>query len=202
MSFFVNRSPTQHASTIDYNRLRITQRLPVPPVMQPFFSSSSFGRRGSQGTRTPAPDALGSVARSLPPPPCKPWPPGDLSGRVQATARRRSQIPARRREGERPRRQRAVRLHLQDFGTSASWLRPSPATASCLSRVNANAEFSFNIKINETKRNIAERLHQLLPSTRTSTWLCLLALRCPPPDCSVPRGHLPSRTKPPVRSPD
>lgn len=94
------------------------------------------------------------------------------------------------------------RLHLQDFGTSASWLRPSPATASCLSRVNANAEFSFNIKINETKRNIAERLHQLLPSTRTSTWLCLLALRCPPPDCSVPRGHLPSRTKPPVRSPD
>lgn len=102
MSFFVNRSPTQHASTIDYNRLRITQRLPVPPVMQPFFSSSSFGRRGSQGTRTPAPDALGSVARSLLPPPCKPWPPEDLSGRVQATARRRSQIPARRREGERP----------------------------------------------------------------------------------------------------
>lgn len=100
--FFVNRSPTQHASTIDYNRLRITQRLPVPPVMQPFFSSSSFGRRGSQGTRTPAPDALGSVARSLLPPPCKPWPPEDLSGRVQATARRRSQIPARRREGERP----------------------------------------------------------------------------------------------------
>lgn len=97
MSFFVNRSPTQHASTIDYNRLRITQRLPVPPVMQPFFSSSSFGRRGSQGTRTPAPDALGSVARSLLPPPCKPWPPEDLSGRVQATARRKSQIPARRR---------------------------------------------------------------------------------------------------------
>lgn len=193
----MNRSPTQHASTIDYNRLRITQKASSATRHATFLLFFLLRQTGIPRNTDSSP-RCSWVRRPISPPASMQA--LATGGPFWARASNRPKEVSDSREA--PGGREAGRLHLQDFGTSASWLRPSPATASCLSRVNANAEFSFNIKINETKRNIAERLHQLLPSTRTSTWLCLLALRCPPPDCSVPRGHLPSRTKPPVRSPD
>lgn len=140
---FTNRSPTQHASTIEYDQLRITQEASGGirhATLRLFF----LLRRSGISSNMDSSPRRSRIPRPISPPaPCMPWSPEDISRRVQATARGKSQIPARRREGARPRRPRSVRLRLQSLGMSASWFRPSPATASCLSRVNTNAGSPF-----------------------------------------------------------